>query len=142
MVIGSVFLDWQSSKSRADSLDFVFDLLARHKNVFLGGDFNFDSGAQPETSRVPLQYKDAWPLLHPKDEGFTWNPYVIVGKSHLILKLTCDVRRVENRFAKKIDPHSQPSRVDKIFVKGHICKPTWVLRLRCIEIVRRLMLAL
>jgi len=99
LVIASTTLDWRSPENRADSLDYVFSVLNNTNNVVLMGDFNFDFGAQPESSRIPDKFKDVWLKLRPDRPGFTWDP-------------------IHNAYARASDPRSRPSRIDRMFVSS------------------------
>eukprot|EP00466_Bigelowiella_natans_P004164 jgi/Bigna1/69511/fgenesh1_pg.9_\ len=62
-------------ESKASSLDFIFSVLSMYKkNVVLTGDFNFDAGAEPESTHIPAQYADIWSTIHVQDRGATWDP--------------------------------------------------------------------
>lgn len=100
LAIACAELDWRSADSRADSLEFIFSVLGSKSDVILGGDFNFDFGAQPETSKIPETYKDAWLELRPTQPGFTWDP-------------------IHNSYARQSDPKSRPSRIDRLFVRSN-----------------------
>jgi len=97
--LATTTLDWRTSESRADSIEYVISVLNATSDVVLTGDFNFDVGAQPESSRIPSTYKDMWMQLRPERPGFTWDP-------------------MHNAYAHQSDPRSRPSRIDRIFVKS------------------------
>ena len=58
---------------RAAQLDRIFAGLADATHAVLLGDLNFGDGEQPETSRLPADYVDAWRQVHPDDPGLTWD---------------------------------------------------------------------
>jgi len=97
--IATTTLDWRSSENRAESLDYLFSVLNATSDVVLMGDFNFDFGAQPESTHVPAKFKDAWTYLRPERPGFTWDP-------------------IHNAYAHGSDPKSRPSRIDRVFVSS------------------------
>jgi endonuclease/exonuclease/phosphatase family metal-dependent hydrolase len=99
LAVATTTLDWRSGENRASSLDYIFSVLAPAQNVVLGGDFNFDFGAQPETSRLPSRYLDVWRVLRPRQPGFTWDP-------------------INNSYARNSDPNSRQSRIDRVFVSS------------------------
>jgi len=99
--VATTCLDWSSTASRVDSLNFIFSTLAPFRDVVLMGDFNFDDGAPEETAHIPFcdGWIDTWSRLNPGQDGHTWNP-------------------MSNTYAKQADPKSQPSRIDRIFLKS------------------------
>jgi len=102
ITVATTTLDWRSGTSRAGILDFIFSIISPFTDVFLTGGFNFDTNSQPETSHIPNDYFDAWSNVYPnltESPGFTWNPLV-------------------NEYAYQSDPKSQPSRIDKIFIRS------------------------
>jgi hypothetical protein len=103
ITVATTTLDWRSAATRAGSLDFIFSVLSPFADVFLTGGFNFDAGAQPESAHVPMEYVDVWPNVYSSNvsqtPGFTWNPST-------------------NEYAYQSDKHSQPSRIDKIFLRS------------------------
>jgi len=94
--VATTTLDWRTSASRVDSLDYIFSILNTTSDVVLMGDFNFDYSAQPESSHIPAKFKDVWLQLRPERPGFTWDP-------------------IHNSYAHLSDPHSRPSRIDRLF---------------------------
>jgi len=112
LAIAATTLAWQSSQNRADALDYVFSVLAPYDDVVLMGDFNFDEGAQPETSHINSDYVDAWRAVEPSKDGYTWDP-------------------TTNEFAHSADPESRPSRIDRIFVKSSRWLPRYIKRVAC-----------
>jgi len=58
LTVATTELDWRSSDNRADSLEYVFSVLGPRTDVVLGGDFNFDFGAQPESGKIPTTYRE------------------------------------------------------------------------------------
>jgi len=98
-VVATTTLDWRSSENRAESLDYMFGVLNTTSDVVLTGDFNFDFGSQPESSKIPSKYKDVWLSLRPDAPGFTWDP-------------------LHNAYARASDARSRPSRIDRMFVSS------------------------
>jgi len=105
LTLGTVALDWRDAKARAETLDYAFSVMNQFPDVVLLGDFNFDDQAQPESGHLSADYVDVWPSLKPHLPGFTWDP-------------------VSNAYARFSDPKSNPSRIDRIFVKS----PQWLPR--------------
>jgi len=99
--VANTCLDWRDTPSRVDSLNFIFSTLGPFRDVVLMGDFNFDEGAPEETSHIPFcdGWIDTWSKLNSNQDGHTWDPD-------------------QNSYAKQADPTSQPSRIDRIFLKS------------------------
>jgi len=99
--VANTCLDWRSSDSRVSALDFIFTTLSPFRDVVLMGDFNFDDGAPAETAHIPFcdGWIDTWSKLNPGQDGHTWDP-------------------TTNSYAAMSDPNSQPSRIDRIFLKS------------------------
>ncbi len=123
VTVGNAMLDWRSSATRAEGLHFLDGLTKKADNLILLGDFNFDEGAEPETSNTPAAWTDLWALLH-KDEkpesvtrgpnrfGYTWDP-------------------ASNWYARYSDSTSQPTRIDRIFFRSTIMKPREIVLVGC-----------
>jgi len=105
-------LDWRTSESRVDSLDYIFSVISRYEDVIFLGDMNFDNQAMPETQHVPTNYLDVWPALEPRKSGFTWDPST-------------------NEYAKESDPSSSPSRIDRIYIKSTKWLPRFIKLVGC-----------
>jgi len=58
----------RASRLRARQVDRVFSAVGAAEDVVLCGDFNM---RDDEDGRIPNSYVDAWPTLHPNEEGFT-----------------------------------------------------------------------
>ena len=58
---------------RARQLSTVFPLISASEDAILAGDFNFGTGAKPESDHIPATYTDAWIALRPRRPGFTWD---------------------------------------------------------------------
>lgn len=104
VVVATTALDWRpdQAQSRADALDFVFSLLDRNHtdDVILMGDFAFDVGARPESTRIPAHYVDVWNATQPANRaGFTWNP-------------------VTNPLARESDPNTLAARMDRVLLRS------------------------
>eukprot|EP01006_Ploeotia_vitrea_P034883 TRINITY_DN65816_c5_g4_i1.p1 TRINITY_DN65816_c5_g4~~TRINITY_DN65816_c5_g4_i1.p1 ORF type:complete len:724 (-),score=456.41 TRINITY_DN65816_c5_g4_i1:241-2373(-) len=104
LIVASTTLDWRSAESRVDGLEFVTSVLNVTEDAVLMGDLNFDAFAQPESSALPLAYKDLWQVLRPTQPGYTWDP-------------------TTNHYASTADPQSRPSRIDRILVNSKHWKP-------------------
>ena len=92
---------------RVRQLEDINAYLADEPDVLLMGDMNFSDDAPQETAQVK-HWRDAWPLLHPDDPGFTVDSHVN-----------------EMRYLSK-NRHVQ-ERIDRVFQRGD----GW--RLRSIE---------
>jgi len=105
--VANTCLDWADGTSRASALDFLFSTFSLFNEVVFMGDFNFDDGAEPESGHVPFcdGWVDTWKVLQPSAAGHTWDPNI-------------------NSYAHDADPNSQPSRIDRIFLKSQAVVPT------------------
>ena len=63
----------EDGPTRAQQLDIYFQRLAGSADAFFAGDFNFGDGEQPDTKHLAPDFCDAWPAVHPKLPGFTWD---------------------------------------------------------------------
>jgi len=102
ITVATTSLDWRNATTRAGILDFIFSIVSPFNDVFLTGGFNFDNGAQPETSHIPPDYIDAWLNVYPNCtncSGFTWDPST-------------------NEYAYQSDKQSKSSRIDKVFIRS------------------------
>jgi endonuclease/exonuclease/phosphatase family metal-dependent hydrolase len=102
ITVATTTLDWRSADTRAGILDFIFSIVSPFRDVLLTGGFNFDSGSQPETAHIPSDYIDVWSNVYSnttEKPGFTWNP-------------------VLNEYAYQSDTNSQPSRIDRVFLRS------------------------
>ncbi len=63
----------EDGPTRAAQLDRIFAGLADAPHAVLLGDLNFGDREEPETSRLPASYVDAWRRVHPDDPGLTWD---------------------------------------------------------------------
>jgi len=107
LTIATTTLDWRDAISRVGTLEFIGSILTPFADVFLTGDFNFDEGAEPETSHLSVEYVDIWPYIFPNRTlvpGYTWNSYA-------------------NEYAYQSDTQSQPSRIDRVFVQSNNWMP-------------------
>jgi exonuclease III len=95
--VASTALDWRDSDNRADTLEFIFSILNTTQDAVVMGDFNFDEGAEPESSMIPASFADVWRSLRGTQPGYTWDP-------------------INNAYARASDPKSRPSRIDRQFV--------------------------
>lgn len=95
--VANTALDWRSADNRADSLDFVFAQLNTTQDSVLMGDFNFDEGAEPESTHIAPNFADVWRTMRADKPGYTWDP-------------------INNKYAKVSDPKSRPSRIDRQYV--------------------------
>jgi tyrosyl-DNA phosphodiesterase 2 len=59
-----------NTEARIQQLAEVFGCLERFDNVVLVGDFNFAPDWE-ENRAIPLEYCDAWKVLHPGEPGYT-----------------------------------------------------------------------
>lgn len=114
VTVATTTLDWRNSQSRVQGLKFIRGVTHGIDNLLLLGDFNFDEGAEPESSVLPTTLMDIWTRLHTSDGssvtrgpnkfGFTWDP-------------------VTNWYARYSDPNSRPSRIDRIFLRSTVMLP-------------------
>lgn len=121
ITIANTQLDWRSSDSRAAAVDLMAKITTHMENLLFLGDFNFDDGSLPETSKIPPTWIDMWTKLHPagkpltrgpNQEGFTWDPQT-------------------NWYAHYSDTNSRPSRIDRIFVRSPFLLPRTVWLVGC-----------
>lgn len=115
ITIATTHLDWRSSEARVEALKFLSGVTNSIDNLLLMGDFNFDEGAEPESSNIPSTLIDLWPRLHnttdgssvkrgPNRFGFTWDP-------------------VTNWYARYSDSNSRPSRIDRVLLRSSVMLP-------------------
>jgi len=113
--VATTSLDWRKAASRADALQFVAGVTSTIDNLIMLGDFGFDDGAEPETSKLPTSWLDVWLKLHnatgnaappsgpgvrgPNKFGFTWDP-------------------VSNLYARTVNSDARAARIDRVFVRS------------------------
>jgi hypothetical protein len=121
VTIGTASFSWSSAASRVRALTFIDDITKSEENFIMMGDFNFDDGAQPETDSIPVHWMDLWTKIHPAGQsiprgpnqaGHTWDP-------------------ANNWYAYNTDPASQPSRIDRIFLRSPYFQPTDIWLVGC-----------
>jgi len=105
MVLANTLLDWRNPNNRVAALEYMFSVFNVSSDVVAMGDFNFDSGALPESMHLPQTYTDLWPRIHPTLKGYTWDPE-------------------QNSYARESDPTSRPSRIDRMLVKSGFWQPS------------------
>ena len=104
LAVATTVLDSSSARRRAKALDFMFPVLQNFPNVIFTGDFKFDQESQPETEHLAVDYADVWKDIG-RGDGDTWNPSL-------------------NPKARLSDPSSDPSRIDRVFLKSHRWMPS------------------
>jgi len=105
--ITTVHLDsfLERGQTRAKQLDQLWDFLKNSENSIVMGDFNFGDSEEPDSSHIDKNYKDIWLILHPDEQGFTWDI-----KQSLMAK----IRSFKNEKSR---------RLDRIFIKSPTLKP-------------------
>lgn len=95
---------------RCRQLADIHARLAREPNdVLLVGDMNFPAGDRPEAAQLP-DWRDVWADLHPGDPGYT-----VDSKKNFMRAL--------------MKPGTKQARIDRVFHRGGLWRPTEILRL-------------
>ena len=100
LTVATVHLESTASMTelRVRQLAEIRRRLAEEEEVVLVGDMNFPAGERPEAALL-AGFRDAWPLIHPEEPGFT-----------------VDSRANEMRYLVKQE-HTQ-ARIDRVLVRG------------------------
>lgn len=97
----------KESETRGAQLRLIFDHLAAAEHAVLMGDFNFCAAWPDENARLPADYVDAWPAVHPELPGYSEDPTVNV------------MRRERKNPTKRV-------RFDRILVKSPSLRPVGI----------------